>query len=482
MSIAFNCPQCGKAFQVGDDYAGRKARCRQCGLMLAVPKRSGMVPEVYGTPVDDEPAPRPSPRPGPKPRGASRAEARPAPPAPAAPAPPAVDVYGFDEVENDPGFEILDDEETGPPPPQRATSRRDKDKASGAPGLAKGLGGVAATAVVLAGMALRVYNRLSKPGAPLGAPARPAAPAAPGGFGGALEGGGAAVPPPGPSAMPAMPDCEDGREIEPGVVFQEVVIGPGRPRPGVPPGHGMTLYLYLPAGSHETHSLPCVLVAPAGSTLITGMGLGDGDRPEHVPWVRAGFAVLSYSLDGELSDRNAGDDEFRRASEAFLAARAGLTNAEVALAWLAARVPQVDPNRIYTAGHSSAATLALLLAEHDPRIKACAAFAPPVDLNASFSAEQKGLLRRAIPRVDAFFTAYNPKAHSAQLNVPLFLFVARDDAPRFVQGTEALAAELQAQGKPVTLVTVPNGGHYDPMIRQGLPRAIEWLRKIDQRL
>jgi dipeptidyl aminopeptidase/acylaminoacyl peptidase len=242
----------------------------------------------------------------------------------------------------------------------------------------------------------------------------------------------------------------------------------------------MTLYLYLPAGAHDTRSLPCVLIAPAGSTLLTGMGLADGDRAEHFPWARAGFAVLAYSLDGALADRNAGDEELRRASEAFLDARAGLTDAEVALAWLAARVPEVDPNRVYTAGHSSAGTMALLLTEHDPRIKACAAFSPPVDLAACFDGPKRAVLKRAVPRLDELLTTYNPKAHSARIKVPVFLFVARDDAALNVQQTEALAAELQGQGKRVDLVTVPTGGHFESMIHQGLPRAIEWLRRVDQ--
>ena len=157
----------------------------------------------------------------------------------------------------------------------------------------------------------------------------------------------------------------------------------------------MTLYFYLPPGDHPPGSLPCVLIAPAGSILITGMDLGEGDRKEHLPYVRAGFAVLSYSLDGHVPDRKAASDaQIRQASQEFLAAKAGLTNAKVALEWLTARVPEVDADRIYAAGHSSAGTLALLLAENEPRIKKCAAFAPRSDVEANFPGPQKLALRR----------------------------------------------------------------------------------------
>src|SRR5947209_6227360 len=29
--ISFDCPQCGKSFQVKEEFAGRKTKCRQCG-------------------------------------------------------------------------------------------------------------------------------------------------------------------------------------------------------------------------------------------------------------------------------------------------------------------------------------------------------------------------------------------------------------------------------------------------------------------
>ena len=57
-------------------------------------------------------------------------------------------------------------------------------------------------------------------------------------------------------------------------------------------------YLYLPPGKHAPKSLPCVLIAPAGSTCWRAWTLGDGDSPEHMPYVKAGYAVLAYELDG----------------------------------------------------------------------------------------------------------------------------------------------------------------------------------------
>ena len=71
---------------------------------------------------------------------------------------------------------------------------------------------------------------------------------------------------------------------------------------------------------------------------------------------------------------------YLQAIAAYQASKAGLVNAQNAIEFALAKIPAVDPQRLYTAGHSSAACQALLLAEKDPRIRACIAYAPVVDV------------------------------------------------------------------------------------------------------
>ena len=40
------------------------------------------------------------------------------------------------------------------------------------------------------------------------------------------------------------------------------------------------------------------------------------------------------------------------------------------------------------------------------------------------------------------------------------------------------AADLKRTNPRVTFVEVPRGGHYDSMIREGIPKAIEWFGKL----
>ncbi len=434
MSISFRCPSCGKGYSVGDELAGKKGKCKQCGGVFSVP---------------------------------AAAPAKPAPPPPA-------DPYDLDE-------------EPAPLPPRVAAGRpaamadaprpkggsgkkkRSTSDGSRSKGFFAGIGG---SGFVLVLIALRLVTLGGRAMRQNGPPAAGQAPSA-------VVGAPADVSTR-PWTMPALPERGPMREFQRGVTFQEIRIGPGHPAPGLPPAHGMTLYFYLPPGDHKPGSLPCVLVAPAGSICITGMDLGEGDQKEHVPYVRAGFAVLSYSLDGHIDDPNSGNDaQLRQASLAFLAAKSGMTNAKVALEWLSARVPEVDKERIYAAGHSSAGTVALLLAENEPRIKKCAAFDARSDVEANFPWLQKIAIRQKIPEVDAFFTTYNPKTNSGKVGCPVLLFHARDDSVVPVSESESFAAALKGLGKDVTLAIVPAGDHYEPMIRQGIPKAIAWFS--DQR-
>jgi dienelactone hydrolase len=278
------------------------------------------------------------------------------------------------------------------------------------------------------------------------------------------------VPPP---AFAQRAEAEQ-HELEPGVVQFVIDIGDTDGGFYDKPGHGGTMYLYLPPGEHVAKSLPCVLIAPAGSTLLAGMDLTEGDQPEHTPYVKAGCAVLSYELDGPCYD-DRDPTEMREAYDAFKNSRAGLINARNALEYVLAKVPEVDPARIYSAGHSSAATHALLFAEHEPRLAGVVAYAPATDLPKRMGA-QIPLFRFVLTGLVDFVTQSSPHTHLPALKRPVFLFHAEDDTNSPIADTRAFAENLKRQGTDVKLVTVPSGDHYDSMINEGIPAAIQWLR------
>jgi dienelactone hydrolase len=460
MAYVISCPNCNRRAKSEINPAGHKVRCSACGEQFRVPRDDGdAIPLAEFD--DDPPAPKPKaatppsaapPRPAvPPPTAASPRPATPPPPVtlprpsatPPPPAPPPLS-------------------RTAPPkrpmPPAKPARPRPKGEGES---LGKKVGSIAFALLVLVGASRAIYKsyRLAynrahpEELAPGGQPAAGNHPAdAP------------------PIPLPHLPDVGPGREVAPGVMLHEVRL-PGGPNPG----DSGKLWLYLPAGEHPRRSLPCVMIAGAGSTLLAGMTLGDGDRPEHLPYAQAGFAVLAYEMDGMQEHENPTDAQFFAAARKFLAARAGLVNARVALEFLRAKVPQVDPTRIFAAGHSSAGTAALLFAEHEPALKGCVAYAPAINLIKRFGPAAVAELRQA-GLVD-LADRYAPMNNESKLSCPLFLFHAEGDTNVPAQDSKDFANRLRVQGKSIDLEVVPGGDHYSSMIDPGIPRAIAWLRR-----
>jgi dienelactone hydrolase len=277
--------------------------------------------------------------------------------------------------------------------------------------------------------------------------------------------------------VPKLPGPGQGKEVVPSVLQFEYSLGEQGGYYNTP-GHGGKLLVYVPAGKHKAKSLPCILITGAGSDLLSGMLLGDGDNPEQTPYAQAGYAVVAYELDGP-SDQGSNPMEMKRAYEAFRASRAGLVNARNALEFALAKVPEVNPSQIYAAGHSSAATHALLFAEHEPRLAGVIAYAPAVNIPERFGGSLR-VFAVQLPGVVDFATQSSPHTHRERLKCPTFLFHAEDDSNCPIAQTRKFAEELKEQGTDVTLVTVATGNHYNSMINEGIPAAIKWLRQRER--
>lgn len=273
----------------------------------------------------------------------------------------------------------------------------------------------------------------------------------------------------GRTVLPASPPLGTARTLEPGVTEYEVVL----PRAGAAVEH---VWIYLPTNPAQA-KIPCLFIAAAGTRLFHGIDLGEGDRPEHLPYVRAGYAVVAYSLDGPLNDKPSGR-QLVGAAQAFKGADAGLADARGAMDYALAKVPQVDPHRLYAAGHSSAGTLSLLVAENEPRIVACIAYAPCCNVPKHLGPRVLRALDSALPGEQDFLTRRSPNTGVAKLTCPLFLFHADDDSTVPAAEVEEFAGLIQKSNPYVTYVRVPSGGHYDSMIQQGVPRALKWLQAL----
>ncbi|MBC8138927.1 MAG: prolyl oligopeptidase family serine peptidase [Fibrella sp.] len=240
---------------------------------------------------------------------------------------------------------------------------------------------------------------------------------------------------------------------------------------------GDRLILYRPPQT-TGKPVPCIVMAPAGTRLFHGILLGQGDAEEHTRYLEAGFAVVACEIDGPLDDAKADDSKAMvAAAKKFQAANAGIRNMQEALD-VAETLPWVDRKRIFVAGHSSAATLALQTAAFEQhRIAGCIAHAPGVDVPKHLGVMLGLIESSGATGLRATLDTLSPHNNINRLTKPLFLFCAKDDSVIEESSVAAFAASVKKKNPNVTYKTVPTGDHFDAMIQDGIPAAVEWAKQ-----
>lgn len=255
--------------------------------------------------------------------------------------------------------------------------------------------------------------------------------------------------------------------------------------PNRTPAAQTQLRIYLPPGEHAKGSLPCVLVAPAGTRMIHGVDLERNTdyHDETLPYAEAGMVVIEYSLDGALSEAAERNEllllsELETAFPQFIDTGGGVANGRMAIHYAMERLPMVDPKRMNCAGHSSAATVALLLAAEEPKIHRVAAFAAAYDLPdrlGEFAADP-GIEQR-LPGITSFIYKTSPLSVTKRIRCPVLVFHARDDNNVPIRDAERFIAILRKSNDDVETLIVNSGGHYSSMIEEGIPAAIKFFQK-----
>ncbi len=240
----------------------------------------------------------------------------------------------------------------------------------------------------------------------------------------------------------------------------------------------------VPPGEHEPKSLSCVLMAPAGSNLMTGKRWATGDDLEALKYVDAGMAVLVYELPGEvdmegLAAGRVSDAQYVQETRKFWASGGGVRNAQYAMRWLKENAAEIDPARLYAAGHSSAGTVALLVAARDARVKKVAVYAAPYELASWIEQPVLTALKTILPELPEQLAQTSPKTHAKGIQADVFIFHAKGDQNVAYGDSVAAAAHLRGLGKSVTMSSVDGGNHCDSVINHGIPRAIKWFNGQD---
>jgi pimeloyl-ACP methyl ester carboxylesterase len=206
--------------------------------------------------------------------------------------------------------------------------------------------------------------------------------------------------------------------------------------------------------------------------------LSDRDRFEHLPYVRAGFFVAAYDLSGAVAD-DASGAELAMGVEQFRRTEAGLANARAALDLARAELLPHSIEHVYAVGHSSPGAVALNVAAAERLVDAVVAFAPVTDLHAWVGPEQRNALDDALPGFDDYLRGVSPVTHVAALaRKPVFLFVAEDDPLISVGSLQAFLDHMPNPHAQSRLLSVPSGGHYTAMMKEGIAAALAWLQDL----
>ena len=262
-----------------------------------------------------------------------------------------------------------------------------------------------------------------------------------------------------------------------GIVWQRVDL----PRLGIPP---LKLNVFIPSGNHAEKSLPVVFEAPSGTPLLHGASI-EQPQPdtEYLPFTEAGMITVSFDIDGPMrSDMSPEDGErywlaLNNAFQKFLVADAGVENGKMAIDFVLERLPMADPKKIIVWGHSSAATLSLLLASKDPRISRCIAMAPITDLKLRLGEllDEPAIVKR-LPNLKNYLVAGSPLTSIGALKCPVFIAHAKNDDNEPFEHTKIFVDAFQKSGGKISFLELEREGHGDPLLQAGIPKAIEWLK------
>lgn len=86
-------------------------------------------------------------------------------------------------------------------------------------------------------------------------------------------------------------------------------------------------------------------------------------------------------------------------------------------------------------------------------------------------------VNKVLPGLQAFASGTSPMNHVDSFACPVFIFHARDDSNEPFKRTESFVNLMKASGKQITFLAADNGDHYQSMIDQGIPAAVEWIQK-----
>ncbi len=290
--------------------------------------------------------------------------------------------------------------------------------------------------------------------------------------------------------IPKFPDLiKQGEVKNRNVSIFELDLGLASGFPHDMAGGKMRLRVLMPTGSDEAelhrHSLGCVLIPASGKNPFHGYDVLPIKNLEPLfPFAAQGLVAIHFSVDGpmpkaEYSNKTHFWDDLQVAIRALLKADGGLENCRLALEFALQKIPAVNPGQIYIAGEHSGGTLALKFAAIEPRIAACVAMTPMIDLERAI--EQLGVPAARTELHDQMrqIAGKHPLLSLAeQIKCPVMLTHMRGDKTYPFRESQDFAAQLRLSNPAVDYLPAefnPDDPYYANMKYMN---SAAWFRAI----
>lgn len=268
----------------------------------------------------------------------------------------------------------------------------------------------------------------------------------------------------------AVPELGNATAFEDGISWHESWHAPTN-------GTMLRIWSALPRTEGQ---IPCLIWTPTSMAWKLGGRLGREDKEQMELFAKAGIGVVAFDVPGAWED-NATLDELGAELDRHMEALGGVKTGRSVLDFVLARIPQVDPDRIWAAGEGPAATLALLLAQADGRVRAVVAFDPVTDMAAYAQSEEMGFLFHLRPQLKDFLLARSPGTGLDRLRCPVLLYHDTFSHAGNFSSLEVFYMHCLRYQKDVAMVDTLD---VDP-VHAGLglrtSRALAWFKKNGRR-
>lgn len=226
----------------------------------------------------------------------------------------------------------------------------------------------------------------------------------------------------------------------------------------------------------DKDAMGCLLMPPVAMADAIGARLGDLDRENLLLCARMGVAAVGFDVPGSWSG-NATMDEVERELDRYMLAQAGVQTGRMVLDFVEARLPQVDPKKIYAMGEGLGGTLAIQLATYERRIRAVVAFAPVSDLAGFAQGEKAAFLKNLRPDLVHLWHTLSPLERLGALKCPVLLFHDANTLGNFEE-LKRFYAECLRRQLNVTMVETMDVDLPEAARQIRTVRAVEWLDNI----